>query len=286
MMIHDVMKETGLTRKAIEYYIDQGLIAPQTQENGYRVFSEEDVSRLKAISVYRRLGVSVAEIRAILGGDPAKTLGDVLVRRRIDAQQRMKKDALLERLAAGAKIEEIQIELKALEVGANIADRLFNAFPGYLGQYISLHFAHFLTTPIEQPQQQEAYETIVRWLDALPPLDLPDDLKAFLEETTAALPVEQMEDMHDAVLRMSEDPGAYLKEHEENIRAYLAVKETPEYRASAPARLMEVMKEFQQQNGYMDVFLPAMQRISPAYAIYRERLEAANAVFSGMMGTI
>ena len=31
MMIHEVMKETGLTRKAIEYYIDQGLIAPQTQ---------------------------------------------------------------------------------------------------------------------------------------------------------------------------------------------------------------------------------------------------------------
>ena len=108
MMIHDVMEKTGLTRKAIEYYIAQGLIAPQTQENGYRAFSAEDVSRIRAIAVYRRLGVSVAEIREILDGDQAKALSSILVRRRIDAQRQMKKDALLNRLATGTQIEEIQ----------------------------------------------------------------------------------------------------------------------------------------------------------------------------------
>ena len=286
MMIHDVMEKTGLTRKAIEYYIAQGLIAPQTQENGYRAFSAEDVSRIRAIAVYRRLGVSVAEIREILDGDQAKALGSILIRRRIDAQRQMKKDALLNRLATGTQIEEIQAELNALEAGANIADRLFNAFPGYLGQYISLHFAHFLMTPVEQIQQAEAYETIVRWLDALPPLELSEELQALLDEMSAALPVGQMEDVHAAVLRMSEDPGAYLKEHEENIRTYLAMKETKEYRESPAARLMEAMKDFQQQNGYTDVFIPAMERLSPAYAAYRERMEAANEAFIAMMGTI
>ena len=286
MMIHDVMEKTGLTRKAIEYYIAQGLIAPQTQENGYRAFSAEDVSRIRAIAVYRRLGVSVAEIREILDGDQAKALGSILIRRRIDAQRQMKKDALLNRLATGTQIEEIQAELNALEAGANIADRLFNACPGYLGQYISLHFAHFLMTPVEQIQQAEAYETIVRWLDALPPLELSEELQALLDEMSAALPVGQMEDVHAAVLRMSEDPGAYLKEHEESIRTYLAMKETKEYRESPAARLMEAMKDFQQQNGYTDVFIPAMERLSPAYAAYRERMEAANEVLIAMMGTI
>ena len=286
MMIHDVMEKTGLTRKAIEYYIAQGLIAPQTQENGYRAFSAEDVSRIRAIAVYRRLGVSVAEIREILDGDQAKALGSILIRRRIDAQRQMKKDALLNRLATGTQIEEIQAELNALEAGTNIADRLFNAFPGYLGQYISLHFTHFLMTPVEQIQQAEAYETIVRWLDALPPLELSEELQALLDEMSAALPVGQMEDVHAAVLRMSEDPGAYLKEHEESIRTYLAMKETKEYRESPAARLMEAMKDFQQQNGYTDVFIPAMERLSPAYAAYRERMEAANEAFIAMMGTI
>ncbi len=286
MMIHEAMKETGLTRKAIEYYIDQELIAPQAQENGYRAFSEEDVSRLKAVAVYRRLGVSVADIREILGGDRAKALGSILVRRRIDAQQRLRKDALLERLSSGAQIEDILPEINALEAGASIADRLIEAFPGYFGQYISLHFSHFLMTPIEQPQQEDAYETIVRWLDALPPLDLPEDLQAFLDETTAAMPVEQMEDVHAAIVRASEDPGAYFREHEETIRAYLSMKETPEYRASAPARLMEAMKDFQRQSGYMDVFIPAMERLSPSYAIYRRRMEAANEALIRVMGTI
>ena len=286
MMIHDVMRETGLTRKAIEYYIAQGLIAPQTQENGYRAFSTEDAARIRTIAVYRRLGVSVAEIREILDGDSFKALGDILIRRRIDAQRQSRKDALLKQLVAGAKTEEILPELNALEAGAAIADRLMDAFPGYLGQYISLHFTHFLMTPVEQPQQAEAYETIVRWLDALPPLELSGDLQAFLDEISAALPVEQMEDVHGAVVSMSEDPGAYLKEHEESIRAYLAMKETKEYRELPAARLMEAMMQFQQQNGYTEVFIPAMERLSPAYAAYRERMAAANEALIAMMGTI
>ncbi|MBR5287865.1 MAG: MerR family transcriptional regulator [Clostridia bacterium] len=286
MTLHDVMRTTGLTRKAIEYYIDQGLIAPRTQENGYRTFSEADIDRLAAIAVYRRLGVSVAEIREILEGDRAKALGAVIVRRRIDAQRRSRKDALLEQLSAGATPEEIEPELSALEAGATIADRLLDAFPGCFGQYVSLHFAHFLFMPIGSAQQMEAYETILRWLDALPPLELPQDLQALLDETTSALPVEQMEDMHAAVVRMSEDPGAYLKEHEEIIRTVMAMKETPEYRVSAPARLMEAMKAFQQQNGYTDVFIPAMERLSPAYAAYRKRMKAADEALAGILKTI
>jgi len=286
MMIHDVIEKTGLTRKAIEYYIDQGLVTARAQENGYRVFSEADVSALQAVAVYRRLGVSVAEIRDILSGDRAMALGSVLIRRRIDTQQRIKKDALLERLSAGAQMEEILPELNALEAGKYIADRLLDAFPGYFGQYISLHFSHFLMMPMENEAQAQAYETIVRWLDALPPLDLPEDLQAFLDETTAVMQAEQMEDVHAAVVRASEAPQAFLEAHKETIRAYLAMKETPEYRSSAPARLMEAMKAFQQQNGYMDVFLPAMERLSPAYAAYRKRMDAADAALARAMETI
>ena len=49
---------------------------------------------------------------------------------------------------------------------------------------------------------------------------------------------------------------------------------------------MEAMKDFQRQTGYVDVFIPAMERLSPAYAAYRERMEAANEVLIAMMGTI
>ena len=46
MLINEVCKRCGLTKKAIEYYEEQGLTRPQIMENGYRVFSEDDVIQL------------------------------------------------------------------------------------------------------------------------------------------------------------------------------------------------------------------------------------------------
>ncbi len=69
MLRSEIQKETGLTRKAIEYYEDKGLIHPQKSENGYRDYSTKDLEILKRylylenwewvsqifISVYRQL---------------------------------------------------------------------------------------------------------------------------------------------------------------------------------------------------------------------------------------
>ena len=63
MLIGEAAKEVGTTKKAIEYYEEQGLISPEISENGYRSFSNEDVIKLRKISVLRSLGLSVAEIR-------------------------------------------------------------------------------------------------------------------------------------------------------------------------------------------------------------------------------
>ena len=60
MLINEVCKRCGLTKKAIEYYEEQGLTRPQIMGNGYRVFSEDDVIRLNKITVLRGLGISVS----------------------------------------------------------------------------------------------------------------------------------------------------------------------------------------------------------------------------------
>ena len=60
MLINEVCKRCGLTKKAIEYYEEQGLTRPQIMENGYRVFSEDDVIQLNKIAVLRGLGISVS----------------------------------------------------------------------------------------------------------------------------------------------------------------------------------------------------------------------------------
>ena len=61
MLINEVCKECNLTKKAVEYYTEQGLIQPRITENGYRQFSETDALKLKRIAVLRGLGFSVPE---------------------------------------------------------------------------------------------------------------------------------------------------------------------------------------------------------------------------------
>ena len=57
MLIHEVCRETSLTKKAIEYYESHELIKPAVSSNGYREYDEENVERLKKISVLRKLDI-------------------------------------------------------------------------------------------------------------------------------------------------------------------------------------------------------------------------------------
>ena len=75
------------------------------------------------------------------------------------------------------------------------------------------------------------------------------------------------------------DPEKYIHDNKEMLEQYRAVAESEEYKASPAYRLQEYLKQFQRESGYNDVFIPAMQRLSPAYRKYHKSLQAANEVF-------
>lgn len=101
MKIRQVCEDTGLTDRAIRYYIDEGLLAPAYTENylGRKsfTFSGEDVQRLRDIVVLRKYGLSIEEIRLIIR-DPAASRGilDDLIRtkRSAIAQEQQALDTL------------------------------------------------------------------------------------------------------------------------------------------------------------------------------------------------
>ena len=66
MQLSALCKVCGLTKKAVEYYVDQQLVQPQILDNGYRDFSQQDAEVLKKVATLRRLGLSVQTIRTIL----------------------------------------------------------------------------------------------------------------------------------------------------------------------------------------------------------------------------
>ena len=66
MLINEVCKSTGLTKKAILYYEKENFISPKKLSNGYRDYSNEDIKILQEISLYRKLDISVKDIMTIL----------------------------------------------------------------------------------------------------------------------------------------------------------------------------------------------------------------------------
>jgi len=64
MYINEASKKSGTTKKAIEYYCQKGLLDPAVSDKGYRIFSDEDVEKLKKISLLRFPGnISNKQIR-------------------------------------------------------------------------------------------------------------------------------------------------------------------------------------------------------------------------------
>ena len=75
MKIKEAEERTGLTRKAIRYYEENGLIHPTQKENGYKDYDSATIQRLLIIKKLRLLDFSVTEVRLYLsGGAPSSIL--------------------------------------------------------------------------------------------------------------------------------------------------------------------------------------------------------------------
>ncbi|ENH96310.1 MerR family transcriptional regulator [Gracilibacillus halophilus YIM-C55.5] len=62
-----VVKElTHLSGRQIRYYEDQGLISPARNDGNRRMFTLEDIDRLKTIKSYIDQGINIAGIKAML----------------------------------------------------------------------------------------------------------------------------------------------------------------------------------------------------------------------------
>ena len=71
MTIREVEAKTGLERASIRFYEQQGLLSPRRGDNGYRDYSEEDLTTLERVRFLRSLGFGVQEIRAFQTGERA-----------------------------------------------------------------------------------------------------------------------------------------------------------------------------------------------------------------------
>ena len=64
--ISDLAREFGITPRTIRFWEDQGILAPE-REGRNRVFTRRDRARLKMALRGKRLGLSLAEIKDLIG---------------------------------------------------------------------------------------------------------------------------------------------------------------------------------------------------------------------------
>lgn len=65
MTIKEVEQKLGVPRATIRFYEKQNLIKPEREDNVYRNYSDEDVAVLKKVIIFRKLGLSVQEIKTL-----------------------------------------------------------------------------------------------------------------------------------------------------------------------------------------------------------------------------
>ncbi len=278
MLINEVCKECNLTKKAVEYYGEQGLISPTVMENGYRYFTEYDVSKLKRIAILRGLGLSVSDIRAVLGKDNLSIIYDVLHKKELEIADLQEKQALIRQLAEHNDWDTVRIQIDALQKRQSILNRMLDKFPGYYGKMVCSHFSSFLSDPITTDEQQEAFETIIDFLDEVD-IVIPEDMQELLDELTRIADTADIKSVSSALVVAMENPEQYISDHKEVLEQYRAIITSDEYKATPMYRLQELLKQLQKENGYNDIFIPAMQRLSPSYREYYENLSLANDIF-------
>ncbi|MCG6658290.1 MerR family transcriptional regulator [Halomonas campisalis] len=105
MKVSELARQAGVTAETVRHYTREGLLHSERHSgNGYHLYTQADLERLRFIQRARTLGFGVAEIRDILdhadqGDSPCPMVRDLLASRLPEIHQRIAElQALAERM--------------------------------------------------------------------------------------------------------------------------------------------------------------------------------------------
>jgi DNA-binding transcriptional MerR regulator len=112
--VGEVAQLAGVTVRLLHHYDEVGVLSPVARSDaGYRLYGYEDLERLQEILVWRQLGFSLGEIKALLD-DPSHDRRAALQRQRELVQSELGRlgavgralDAAIEALDGGTQVKE------------------------------------------------------------------------------------------------------------------------------------------------------------------------------------
>ncbi|UFR18359.1 MerR family transcriptional regulator [Streptococcus equi subsp. zooepidemicus] len=280
MLRNEIQNKTGLTRKAIEYYEEKGLINPQKTENGYRDYSENDLEVLIKVSLFRKLGISVTEIEDYLSTS-ISSLSSVLRRKQHQLEVEEKRKEVLELVVKGESQELINEKIKLIEAEESIYERLERLFPGYFGQMLFAAYQPFLNEQLGK-DEKEAFEKYVNYLDNLPSLQLSKDEQDYIEKISSTFDMQTLKKVNKDKINAIENVEEWLKENNNAISQYEQYKNSEEYQNSLMKQIQDKLQNFMKDNKYYEIAIPLIRKFSTSYDEYYEKLLKANEIYLDM----
>lgn len=282
MLRNEVQEKTALSRKAIEYYEEKGLVHPKKLENGYRDYSDGDVEVLKKISLLRNVGLSISEIALYLDSKE-EVLASILRRKEHELDICKKRKNVLKLIVKGESVDLINEELAIIEAQETIYDTLIRIFPGYFGQLIFSSYKIFLNESLDK-DEEAAFNEYIKFLDSLPNFELSKEEKDYIEAISSSFDMKALDDVNKEKLLAVENAETWLEDHKDYIKAYKEYKNTDEYKNSLIKLIQDKLKMFMQENNYYEKAIPLIRKFSKSYNAYYEKLLKANEEYLKLKG--
>ena len=78
--IEEVSQLSGVSKRTLQYYDNEGILPAKRSKNNYRLYDEEAMRRLWEILWYKEMGFELNEIKALLNGNNIERVIDDKVR--------------------------------------------------------------------------------------------------------------------------------------------------------------------------------------------------------------
>lgn len=108
----DMAKLCGISVRTVQYYDTRGILTPnELTEGGRRLYSEDDVKRMKIICFLREVGISIKSIGELLSEDNPASVISVL----LEQQEQLLQKEVSERQAKLDMLSGIRREMKNVQ---------------------------------------------------------------------------------------------------------------------------------------------------------------------------
>ena len=124
MTTHEVEEMLDITKKTLIYYENEGLVKPLRDNNNYRCYNQDDVSKIKFILLLREMDVTIEEIKQII--NKKKSIRDVLENKKdLIKQRQLDLDHIDEKINNYIKRKKVKIAVDNVLDYGTIYDRLY-----------------------------------------------------------------------------------------------------------------------------------------------------------------